>query len=83
MEFLTKVDPIALTALTFVVISIVELIKRLYRKDFESVVIIAVSGIVGAIFAPYAGNISWFSGLLIGFSASGLITTATRLGGSK
>lgn len=80
MEF-PNVDPIALGALIFAVVGVVELVKRLFDRDFRAAVIIAVAGAAGAILAPYAGgDISWFNGLLIGLSASGLVTAASRIG---
>lgn len=83
MEFLSQVDPVALGALTFAVVGVVQLVKSVMEKDYDTAVIVAVAGLAGAVLAPFAGNISWFVGLLIGLNASGLVTTVTRLGGSK
>lgn len=83
MEFLTSVDPVALATLTFAIVGFVELYKRLVGKDFKTAGVIAVAGLSGAILAPFAGDISWFIGMLIGFAGSGVITTASYLGFSK
>ena len=79
MEF-NNIDPVALAALGLAVIGIVELIKRLFDRDFRAAVIIGGSAVVGAVFAPYAGDISWFSGMLVGLQASGLVTTISYFG---
>lgn len=78
MEFLHGVNAAALAALTFLVVGVVELLKRLFGKDWQAVATIIGAGLVGAIFAPQAG-ITWFQGLLVGLSASGLITTVSRV----
>lgn len=75
MEFLQQVDPVAVATLVFAVVGFVELYKRVYDRDWRVVGIIAVSALAGAVFAPQVGNVSWFVGMLIGFSASGVVTT--------
>lgn len=78
MEFLTSVDPVALAALTFAIAGIVELYSRLVDKDFKTAGVIAVAGLAGAVLAPQVGDITWFIGMLVGFSASGLISTVSH-----
>lgn len=83
MEF-SNLDPMALATLLLFIAGSVELLKRLMDKDYRTAGIIAVSSIVGALFAPHVGgNISWVSGLAVGLAASGLVTVTTRIGGSK
>lgn len=79
MEFLTKVDPVALSALVFAIAGVVELVKRLFDGDYRVAAVIAVSGLAGALLAPQAGDITWFVGMLIGFSASGFISTVSHI----
>jgi hypothetical protein len=78
-----NIDGSALATLTLAVISFVELYKRLIDKDWKVAGIIAVSGLSGAVFASQVGDLTWFTGMLIGFSGSGVITTASYLGGKK
>lgn len=65
------------------IVGVVELVKRAYDKDYKSALLIAVAGVAGALFAPFAGESSWFIGMLYGFSASGVVTAVTRVGGLK
>ena len=78
MDFLSSLNPMAVAALTFLIIGVVEFVRRLYAKDWMAATTIAVAGIVGALFATQV-DITWFQGLLVGFSASGLITTVSRV----
>lgn len=70
-----------IASLTFAVVGSVELVKRVFGKDYQSVAIIVVSAVVGALFASQV-DVSWFNGLVLGLGASGLITTASKLGGN-
>lgn len=78
MDFLSNINPIAITALTFAVVGFTELVKRLISKDYHTAIIIAVAGIAGAVLAPQVG-IDWFYGMLIGLNGSGLITTVSKI----
>lgn len=80
MEFLNGLNAVAVAGLTFLVVGSVELLRRLFAQDWLAATTIAVAAIVGAIFAPQAG-LTWFQGLLVGLSASGLVTVATKVGG--
>lgn len=82
MDF-SQIDPVTLASVTFAVVGFVQLAISLIDRNWRAAVIIAVSAISGAIFGSQIGNISWFTGMLIGLNASGLITTATRVGGNK
>lgn len=68
-------------SLTFAVVGAVELVKRVFSKDFRAVAIIIVAAIVGAILAPQVA-ITWFNGLILGLGASGVVTAASKLGGN-
>lgn len=79
-----NVDPVALATLTFAVIGFVRLYNSILDKDWRTAGTIFIAGLAGAIFAPFAGgDLTWFVGMLIGFSASGVVTAVTRLGGQK
>jgi hypothetical protein len=80
MEFLNGIDAVAVAALTFLVIGSVELLKRLFAKDWLAAATIAVAAVVGGVFASQAG-VTVFQGILIGLSASGLVTTVSRISG--
>lgn len=80
MDFLSNIDPVALAALTFAVVGFVELLNRVFDKDYRGAATIAVAGLAGALFSG-AVDITPFNGLLIGFGASGLVTLGTRVGG--
>ncbi len=66
--------------LSFAVVGAVEFIKRLATKDFTTAAVILTAGVVGALLAPQI-SVTWFQGLLIGLGASGVVTTASYLGG--
>lgn len=72
-------DVLAVALLGFAVIGTVEFVKRLFDRDYRGAAIIAVSALIGAIAAPYAGDVTNFQGFLIGLQASGLVTTASRI----
>jgi uncharacterized protein YqgC (DUF456 family) len=69
-------DSLALLGLA--VVGAVELIKRLFKKDFEASALIAGAAIVGAIGGYFLG-IPVFQGLIIGLTGSGFITTASYI----
>ena len=71
-----------IASLGLAIVGAVELVKRLFDRDFRAAAIVAVSAVVGALLAPQL-DILWFQGMLIGLSASGLVTTASYIGGSK
>lgn len=66
---------VAVPLLAFFVIGAVELVKQAFARNWKSVVIIAVSALVGAVggwvVLPVIG---WQLGLSIGLGASGLVT---------
>lgn len=66
------------------VIALVELIKRIKARDFETVAIILGAGIIGGVIGYLKlHGISIEDGILTGLSASGFVTVATRVGGAK
>lgn len=62
----------------FAIVGTVELIKRLFNKDYQSAAIIVGAAIIGALIAPEVG-VSWLGGLVMGLQGSGLVTTASYM----
>lgn len=67
-------------SLSFAIVGVVEFVKKVFESDFKTAAIIVAAGITGAFLAPQV-SITWFQGLIIGFGASGVITTASYLSG--
>lgn len=61
------------------VIGFAELVRRLFKKDFEAVIIIAGSAAIG-VGLSLLTNHDWTYGLVAGLSASGAITGLQKFG---
>lgn len=79
------VDPIQLALLTAVLVGVTELITRIRAKDWWVVLTILTCGLVGALFglSGYIVGLDVVGGLVFGFGASGFVTVAGTLGGSR
>lgn len=66
-------------SLSFAVVGVVELIKRVFDKDYKTAAIIAGAAAVGAL-GGFAVGIPWIAGLVIGLEGSGVITAASYIG---
>lgn len=73
------IEPIAAAILLGMVAGVVELIKRLFEKDWKAVAIILGAGITGALVGLLVA-INPLIGAVIGFAASGYITIAQNIG---
>ena len=74
-----NIDPITTAIMLGMVAGVVELIKRLFDKDWRATAIIAASGATGALVAlPFA--INPLMGAVVGLAASGYITIAQNVG---
>ena len=73
------IDPIVAAILLGMVSGVVELIKRLFEKDWKAVAIILGAGITGALVGLLVA-INPLIGAVIGFAASGYITIAQNIG---
>lgn len=73
------IEPIAAAVLLGMVAGVVELIKRLFEKDWKAVSIILGAGVTGALVALLIA-INPLIGAVIGFAASGYITIAQNIG---
>lgn len=80
MDFLSQVDPIAIAALTFAAIGLVRLYNAILDNDWRAAGSITVSAVVGILASQFVG-VSYFNGFLIGLNATGLFTTALKIGG--
>lgn len=74
-----QLEPITAVILLGMVAGVVELIKRLFEKDWRAVAIIAGAGITGALVALPL-NINPLIGAVVGFASSGFITIAQNIG---
>lgn len=66
---------------TTMVIGLVELVKALFDRDYRTAVIIIGSAVVGGVCGFFAvEGLSVATGIVIGLGASGVISTAKRIG---
>lgn len=75
-----QLEPIQAVIMLGMVAGIVELVKRLFKKDWRASAIIICAGITGALTALALG-IAPLVGAVIGFAASGYITLVQNIGG--
>lgn len=74
-----NLEPVAAAILLGMVAGVVELIKRLFKKDWKAVAIIIGAGITGALTA-LAIAINPLIGAVVGLAASGYITIVQNIG---
>ena len=79
MEELLGLDAMTAFVLTGLVMGGVELIKRLFDKDWKAATTICVSAIIGGI-AGFVMGIMPIQGIAFGLAASGYITFAQNFG---
>lgn len=70
---------LATVVLTGLVAGGVELIKRLFAKDWETAIIIAVAAIIGGA-GGLAFGVNFLVGMVFGLATSGYITIAQHFG---
>ncbi len=73
-----ELDPVIATVMLGMVAGVVELIKRLFDKDWRSAAIIAGSGTAGALTALLL-SVNPLIGAVVGLAASGYITIAQNI----
>lgn len=73
------IEPIAAAILLGMVAGVVELIKRVFEKDWKAVAIILGAGVTGALTALLIA-INPLIGAVIGLAASGYITIVQNIG---
>lgn len=69
----------AAVVLTGLVAGVVELIKRLFNKEWQAALTIALAAVVGGLGALYLGT-DFLAGVVYGLGASGLITILQNIG---
>lgn len=74
-----NLDPIAAATMLGMVAGVVELIKRLFDKDWKAAATIVCAGAVGALTA-LALAINPLIGAVVGLAASGYITIVQKFG---
>lgn len=72
-------DPAVTMILIGLVAGVVELVKRLFDKDWRAACIIVGAGVTGAL-AALLLTINPLIGAVVGFAASGYITIAQNIG---
>lgn len=80
MDLINLSDLTSIALLTFATVGAVQLVKALFRHDYEQAAIITVSALLPAVLAGFTSDISSLQGAIIGLNASGLIYTASRIG---
>ena len=70
---------LAAAILTGLVAGVVELVKRVFDKDWRAAVTIVLAGLVGGLGALYMGT-DFLAGVVFGLAASGFITIAQNIG---
>lgn len=70
---------LAAAVLTGLVAGVVELVKRVFDKDWRAAVTIVLAGLVGGLGALYMGT-DFLAGVVFGLAASGFVTIAQNIG---
>lgn len=70
---------LAAAVLTGLVAGVVELVKRVFDKDWRASVTIVLAGLVGGLGALYMGT-DFLAGVVFGLAASGFVTIAQNIG---
>ena len=79
MEELLGLDTMMAVILTGLVMGGVELVKRLFEKDWKAAITICISAIIGGIAGCMLGILP-LQGAVYGLAASGYITLAQNVG---
>ncbi len=77
MDLFNGINATSIALLSFAIIGVVRIYTALTELDYETAGKVAIAGLAGALFAPFVTEVTWFMGMLIGFSASGVVTTAS------
>lgn len=79
MEDILGLDATTALVLTGLVMGGVELVKRLFKKDWKAVAIICTSAIIGGVAGSILGILP-LQGIAYGLAASGYITLVQNVG---
>lgn len=80
MDLFNGINASSIALLTFAVIGVVRIYTAITELDYQTAGKVAIAGLAGALFAPFVAEVTWFIGMLIGFSASGVVTAASYFG---
>lgn len=80
MDLFNGINATSIALLSFAIIGVVRIYTALAEQDYNTAGKVAIAGLAGALFAPFVADVTWFIGMLIGFSASGVVTTASYFG---
>lgn len=78
-EILNVIPPLTVAVITFAVAGVVELIKRIFDKDWRVVATIVLSALTGGLIG-WAMGTTVIIGAVFGTSATGLITVLQNTG---
>lgn len=73
------IEPVSAVIMLGMIAGVVELIKRIFSRDWKAVAIISGAGVTGALVALPLG-INPLVGAVVGFASSGFITIAQHIG---
>lgn len=79
MEDILGLDAMTALILTGLVMGGVELVKRLFKKDWKAVAIICTSAVIGGVAGAILGILP-LQGIAYGLAASGYITLVQNIG---
>ena len=81
MDDINATVTVGVGLLISMVVGVTELIRRLFKRDYEAAAIITASAIVGGLGGVFLfEGIGFALGVVVGFSASGLITGIQKFG---
>lgn len=67
-----------------IIVALVQAVKFLRDKDYDSFLTIVIAAALGALFGLLAvAGLDWVTGMYAGLVAVGVITTASKVAGSK
>jgi len=82
MEEILGIDAMTAVVITGMVMGAAELIKRLFKKDWQAAAIITASALIGGVTGAILGLMP-LQGIAFGLAASGYITLVQHIGGGS
>lgn len=79
MEIIETLEPITAIIMLGMIAGVIELIKRLFDKDWRACAIIVGAGVAGALVALPLG-VAPLVGATVGLASSGFVTIAQNVG---
>lgn len=78
-QIFSQIDGVAAVAIVAMVVAVIELLKRLYQKDWATATYIVAAGVVGVLGGLLLGTNLIYAGIL-GLAASGVYKLAQTAG---